>query len=127
MILPSAPSSSPELQKILRRQLADAGVDEDAAMRICIAANEAVINAVEHGNQRDHSKHIRADWTIEADRVELSIEDEGDGFRPENVPDPTLPENILNVCGRGLYLIRGAVDEVRHNSRGNRITMIKYL
>lgn len=127
MILPSAPSSSPELQKILRRQFADAGVDEDAAMRICIAAHEAVMNALEHGNQREPGKHIRAEWTIEADRVKLSIEDEGDGFRPEDVPDPTLPENRLKVYGRGLCLIRTAVDEVHHNPKGNKITMIKYL
>ena len=96
-------------------------------MSICIAAHEAVMNALEHGNQRDAGKHIRADWTIETDRVELSIEDEGDGFRPEDVPDPTLPENRLNVCGRGLCLIRGAVDEVHHNPKGNKITMVKYL
>jgi len=127
MILPSEPSSSQDLQKMLRRELADAGVDEDAAMRICIAAHEAVMNALEHGNQRDPSKHIRADWTVEAERVEVSIEDEGDGFRPEDVPDPTMPENLLKTYGRGLCLIRGAVDEVHHNSKGNKITMIKYL
>ena len=127
MDLPSDPSSSATLGKLLLRRLAEIGVGDDTAMRIRLAAHEAVTNAVEHGNRWDFSKKIHVECILEPGRVEVSVEDEGDGYRPEDVPDPTLDENLLKSHGRGLLLIRDIMDEVRLSDSGTRITMVKHL
>jgi serine/threonine-protein kinase RsbW len=90
-----------------------------------LALEEALVNAVKHGNRNDSTKCVWASWHVGAQRVFVEIEDEGEGFDPRAVPDPCAPENLERSCGRGLLLMRTYMSRVRYNRRGNRVTMIK--
>jgi serine/threonine-protein kinase RsbW len=90
-----------------------------------LAVEEALVNAVKHGNRNDATKCVWASWHVGPDRVLVEIEDEGDGFDPRAVPDPCAPENLERSFGRGLLLMRTYMSRVRYNQRGNRVTMIR--
>jgi len=98
---------------------------EDATFDIKLATQEAVVNAVEHGNGADERKMVRVRCHTNEDTITVTVSDEGNGFDPGSVPNPTLPENILKESGRGLFLIHQLCDEVRFNDRGNEITFVK--
>lgn len=90
-----------------------------------IALDEALSNAIKHGNRNDASKivFVRAEFSAEAAR--FTIRDEGDGFKPEEIPNPLDPVNLYKNSGRGVMLIRHFMDEVSYNERGNEVTMLK--
>jgi serine/threonine-protein kinase RsbW len=102
------------------------GFGQEDIFGIQLAIEEAIINAVEHGNQRNPLKTVTVEYSIAPDMFEISITDEGCGFRPEKVPDPREDENIHNVTGRGIVLMRACMDSVEYNERGNCVRMIKY-
>jgi serine/threonine-protein kinase RsbW len=102
-----------------------AGLSEDDTFDLKLAAQEAVVNAVEHGNECDETKQVHIHCESNGRAITLVVRDEGAGFNPDSVPDPTLPENILREHGRGLFLMRNLCDEVRFNAKGNEITMVK--
>jgi len=94
----------------------DVGLDEDAMHWVGVAVRESVINAIKHGNQNDTTKHVFVEFeTHEMAVPELSIRvrDQGAGFDPEEVADPLAPENLLKSSGRGIFLIRNFMDDVR--------------
>lgn len=101
------------------------GWPEEAVFDVKLAAQEAVVNAVEHGNGSDETKLVHISCEATDDTVTLIVSDEGNGFNPVKVPDPTLPENILRENGRGLFLMRNLCDEVFYNQKGNEVTIIK--
>jgi serine/threonine-protein kinase RsbW len=101
------------------------GYCEVEVFGVRLALEEALVNAVKHGNQNDPTKCVWASWIVDPRRVLVAIEDEGDGFDPRAVPDPCTLENLERSCGRGLLLMRTYMSWVRYNSRGNRVTMIK--
>jgi serine/threonine-protein kinase RsbW len=101
------------------------GLNEDAIFDIKLAIQEAVVNAVEHGNGSDPRKMIHVSCDANDDSVILVVRDEGDGFDLNSVPDPTLPENILREHGRGIFLMKSLCDEVRYNPLGNEVTIAK--
>ena len=88
------------------------GVSDDAAFGIDMAVREAVTNAVLHGNHQDESKTVDIVLKSSPDAVEISVHDQGPGFNPESVPDPTTTENILKTSGRGIFFMRTFMDEV---------------
>src|SRR5262249_43293465 len=90
-----------------------------------LALEEAIVNAVKHGNGYDPAKRVQVRYSVSAERVLAEVEDQGTGFDPARVPDPTAPENLERSCGRGLFLIRAYVTWVRYNERGNCITLCK--
>jgi serine/threonine-protein kinase RsbW len=90
-----------------------------------LALEEAIVNAFKHGNRGDPNKSVRIRSRVSGKRLLVQIEDEGDGFDPRSVPDPTAPENLERACGRGLLLMRSYMTSVRYNRRGNRVTMCK--
>jgi serine/threonine-protein kinase RsbW len=93
------------------------GLDEDSRHWVSVAIRESVINAIKHGNQSDTSKHVFVDFetATDADLGELAIRvrDQGEGFDPETVANPLDPENLLKSSGRGIFLIRNFMDDVR--------------
>ena len=94
----------------------DVGLDEDAMHWVGVAVRESVINAIKHGNQNDIAKHVFVEFETHQMAVpELSIRvrDQGAGFDPEEVADPLAPENLLKSSGRGIFLIRNFMDDVR--------------
>jgi serine/threonine-protein kinase RsbW len=91
-----------------------------------LALEEAFLNALRHGNKMDPGKAIRVEYSVDSDRIEISVTDEGEGFDPESVPDPRCGENLYKPDGRGLLLMRSYMDEVRFSERGNCVHMVKY-
>jgi serine/threonine-protein kinase RsbW len=89
-----------------------------------VGVTEAIANAVLYGNESDPSKTVRVELRVDPDRVVISVADEGDGFDPSRVPDPTRPENLQSTGGRGLFLIRKLMDEIHFNERGNAVRMV---
>jgi serine/threonine-protein kinase RsbW len=92
---------------------------------IRLSVEEAVVNAIKHGNGSDPSKSVRIDYEVNHELVWVRIEDEGPGFDPAQVPDPTSPEFIECPSGRGLLLMRYYMSEVQHSARGNCVEMVK--
>ena len=88
------------------------GISEDAAYGIDMAVREAVTNAVLHGNLQDETKTVDIVLKSSPDAVEISVHDQGPGFNPEDVPDPTVTENIMKTSGRGIFFMRTFMDEV---------------
>jgi serine/threonine-protein kinase RsbW len=91
-----------------------------------LAVEEAMVNAVKHGNRGDSAKEARLRFHVNAEFVLVEVEDEGAGFDPAQVPDPLAPENLERPSGRGLFLIRKYMTWMRHNERGNCVTMCKH-
>ena len=93
------------------------GFDEDSMHWVSVAIRESVINAIKHGNRNDASKLVRVEFLTSVDSdsgsLTISVRDEGEGFEPEEVADPLAPENMLKSSGRGIFLIRNFMDEVR--------------
>ncbi len=94
--------------------------------RIQMAIEEAVVNAIEHGNQRDPAKQVRLIFQVTPDKVTMIIEDQGQGFDHRNIADPTDDELVDKPRGRGVMLMREFMDEAFFNETGNQVTMIKH-
>jgi serine/threonine-protein kinase RsbW len=109
----------------LIERLMKLGIVDSEESDVLIALDEAIVNAIKHGNKGDARKpvHIVADFT--ASEACFTIKDEGLGFCAQDVPDPTDPSRLLVPSGRGLLLIRHLMDEVFYNNCGNEIRMIK--
>ncbi|MFH1553050.1 MAG: ATP-binding protein [Candidatus Omnitrophota bacterium] len=103
------------------------GVEEDIIFDVHVAFEEALRNAMIHGNKSESGKKVIIETNMTETEVVICVEDEGDGFDPWGLPDPTLNENLLKEGGRGVYLIRHLMDEVRYEEGGRKIIMIKYL
>jgi serine/threonine-protein kinase RsbW len=92
---------------------------------IKLALEEALVNAIKHGNQMDRGKRVHVSYRVRPDRFEVRIADEGPGFDPGDVPDPTAPENLERPCGRGLLLMRHYMTEVDYADGGRAVKMAK--
>jgi serine/threonine-protein kinase RsbW len=90
-----------------------------------LALEEALVNALRHGNRGDPSRRVAVRWRVTRDCVLVEVEDEGEGFDAARVPDALAPENLGRPCGRGLFLMRHYLDGVRYHGRGNRVTLGK--
>jgi len=98
-------------------------IEADVFGKILVATIEAVNNAIIHGNKSDVNKKVDIDLTLEDKVVKVKICDEGEGFDHEKVPDPTAPENIENIHGRGVFLMKRLSDEIRFNNDGTSVEM----
>jgi len=106
---------------------AQAGFDEDIRGGITMAVREAMINAVLHGNAYDPAKRVNLSFEQNNRELIITIGDEGKGLEPDEIPDPLAPENLMKQSGRGIFLIRAFMDEVRFRKLepGTEITLIK--
>ena len=106
----------------------ECGLSEEAVFGMDMAVREAITNAVVHGNKEDESKEVEVSFNCSRHAIEIEVKDQGAGFDPAVVPDPTAPENLLKTSGRGNFLIRNFMDEVQWSSRqegGTTVRMIK--
>ncbi|HEY2866587.1 MAG TPA: ATP-binding protein [Pyrinomonadaceae bacterium] len=101
------------------------GVVEAQQSNLFVALDEAFVNAVKHGNKFDATKNVRVAADVSKTEARFTIEDEGEGFDVDNIPDPLDPLNLFKPSGRGVLFIYNIMDEVKYNERGNRLTMIK--
>jgi serine/threonine-protein kinase RsbW len=115
-----------EMSTKLIDDLRDMGVNEDIIFDIHVGFEEALRNAMIHGNKSDPGKKVMVETAINEKKVIIYVEDEGEGFNPESLPDPTHDENLLKEGGRGVYLINHLMDEVRYENGGKKVIMVKY-
>ena len=106
---------------------AKAGFDEDSRDGITMAVREAMINAVLHGNAYDPNKRVNLSLEQNDRELVVTISDEGRGLEPDEIPDPLAAENLMKQSGRGIFIIRAFMDEVRFRKLepGTEITLIK--
>ena len=101
------------------------GVVKSEQSNLFVALDEAFVNAVKHGNKFDSTKLVRIAAEVSPAEARFTIEDEGEGFDVNSIPDPLDPANLFKTSGRGVLFIYNIMDEVKYNERGNRLTMIK--
>jgi serine/threonine-protein kinase RsbW len=111
-----------EIESHLRKNL----YSEQEIFSICLALEEAIVNAIKHGNNFIRDKKVHVSYTIRPDRFDILISDEGQGFDPEDVPDPTAVENLERPCGRGLMLMKYYMSSVCYAKNGSCVSMTKY-
>lgn len=99
------------------------GISQDNYGKILVSAMEAVNNAILHGNKSIPEKIVDIEISYKGDELIISVTDQGSGFKPEKVPDPTTPENIEELNGRGIYLMSHLADKIKFNKKGNSVTM----
>jgi serine/threonine-protein kinase RsbW len=99
---------------------------EEDIFAVHLAMEEALINAIKHGNKMDPNKEVKIDYSVSSEKIEISMTDEGEGFNPETVPDPRLGENLYKNDGRGMLLMQSYMDLVEYNKCGNRVRMVRY-
>ncbi len=93
---------------------------------IRLALEEALVNAVKHGNRCDPEKRVRVGCQVNSVKIRIEVEDDGDGFTPQEVPCPTDGNNMLRPSGRGIQLMRHFMCAVEYNDAGNRLVMEKH-
>lgn len=101
------------------------GYGEDDLFSLRVGLEEALSNAIRHGNNNDPSKNINVRFTVNNQRIEIYIADEGNGFDPLDLPDPTRQENLEIPSGRGVMLMRVYMNLVEYNQIGNAVHMVK--
>ena len=125
--VPTEPRYINEVSNKISALLEKKSVNKNLIFEIRLSLSEAVRNAMVHGNKNDACLTVTIYCNIDDDKIELSVEDQGQGFSPNKVPDPTVRENVTKESGRGVYLIRHLMDEVSYNQKGNVIRMTKSL
>ncbi|HEX8097548.1 MAG TPA: ATP-binding protein [Pyrinomonadaceae bacterium] len=126
--LPSRVESVADAASEAAEQVRRLGMDDQAAFGIDMAVREAVTNAVLHGNREDRGKVVRVTFSATRDALEITVRDEGPGFNPGAVPDPTDPQNLLKTSGRGIFFMRTFMDSVEwshHPEGGTLVRMTK--
>ncbi|MFO7940173.1 MAG: ATP-binding protein [Bacteroidales bacterium] len=122
--IPSKIESINLVEKLVDEISEESAINSEVYGKILIATVEAVNNSIVHGNKEDDSKRIDITFNVSEEKVSIFVEDEGDGFDFDAVPDPTKPENIENIHGRGVYLMQHLADEVEFHGKGNRVELI---
>jgi len=102
-------------------------LDDDIYGNIMIAVTEAVNNAIKHGNEGDKSKNVSLSLSLKDSLIQFVIKDEGPGFDYENLPDPTSPENLEKIGGRGIFLMKHLSDEVQFKDKGKVVQLNFYI
>jgi len=124
----SIPSDSSKGKAVIDELLAELSKlkwAENDLFGIHLAVEEALVNAIKHGNRNDRSKQVHVLFQLSEEAIHVEISDEGAGFDPEEVPDPTDEENLEVPSGRGLMLMRTFMNQVEFNDKGNQVVMDK--
>jgi serine/threonine-protein kinase RsbW len=125
MVITSDPAQARHLEESLLAAVDRHGYSKSAMFAIKLAFEEAITNALKHGNRRDPRKTVQVRYDISADKAIIVIADQGPGFDMQAVPNPIADENLEKPSGRGLMLMRAYMDEVRYNDKGNEVYMVK--
>ncbi len=124
--LPSSMQHVYLLDVVVTEILKETDFTEDIQEQINLAVIEAGTNAIKHGNKENPTKKATLEFTLAEDKLEIVIEDEGNGFTRKEVADPLDPENLLKSSGRGLFLMEACMDSVTYENNGTIIKMVKY-
>ena len=111
-------------RKIIDAAIAN-GFGESQLFGLRIALEEAIVNAIKHGNKLDRNKHVKINASISSKQAKIEVEDEGLGFDRSSVPDPLNEENIEKFTGRGILMIESYMTKVSWDRGGRRLKMVK--
>jgi len=125
-VLPTDLTAVRDTEREILGRLRDLGYDDDQVFAVRLALEEAIVNAMKHGNGFDPNLSVHVGYRVTPERVEIRVADEGGGFDPGDVPDPTKDEYLERPCGRGIMLMRCYMDEVSFSPRGNEVVMVKH-
>jgi serine/threonine-protein kinase RsbW len=128
LVLPSHIEAVADAAAALTDFLRNCGVSEELSFGLEMAVRESVTNAMVHGNQEDESKSVELIFNCHDNELEIEVRDQGEGFDPGSVPDPTNAENLLKTSGRGIFLMRTFMDELEWRNRpegGTAVRMTK--
>lgn len=121
--LPSKRESITLLENLIEEIADKHNISEDTFANMMTTLSEATINAIVHGNKLDPAKKVIINADIEPKRIVWTVTDEGEGFDYNNLPDPTAPENIENLTGRGVFIIKHLADQAIFNTKGNEVEL----
>lgn len=102
-------------------------LNDDIYGNIMISVTESVNNAIHHGNGEDKSKNVSITLHLNDNQIKFAIQDQGVGFDYNDLPDPTAPDNLEKIGGRGIFLMRNLADEVNFIDEGREVELVFYL
>ncbi|MBK7106093.1 MAG: ATP-binding protein [Ignavibacteriae bacterium] len=126
----SDPELLPEIEKFILDTIQnEIKISDEKKNSIEISIAEAAANSIIHGNNSDPQKNIFVNLSINQKKIKISFKDEGNGFNPKKIPNPTIPENILKGSGRGLFIMKSLADDVKFNfdKNGTELILTFYL
>ena len=121
LTLYSHPKNIAEVEPYISQIIDKYEINQDLFGNMLITLTEAVSNAIIHGNSAKSDKRVFVTSDCSSKRIQFSIRDEGNGFNPSSLPDPTAPDNILNPGGRGVFLMRQLSDSVKFEEDGRKV------
>jgi len=121
--LPSKPESITLLEELIEKIADKHNVSEDTFANMMTCLNEIAINAIIHGNKLDETKKVIINAEVDAKKVVWTVTDEGPGFDYDHLPDPTAVENLENLTGRGVFIVKQLADQCVFNSTGNEVEL----
>lgn len=123
LVLDSTMDSISQVEKMIDGQSQMLNIDDEVYGKYMLSVVECVNNAIVHGNKLSADKKVRIHYHINKKRIEVTVTDEGEGFDPDSLPDPTAEENIEKDCGRGIFLMRHLADDVSFEDHGRKVKM----
>ena len=124
-VIPSKNGAGRKVRREVLRELQRHHWSKHDVFSIHLALEEALVNAIEHGNEFDPEKQVRVCCQLADDLLRIEVTDEGPGFDPAKVPDPTDEQHLENPGGRGVLLMRRFMDRVEYSAKGNAVVLEK--
>lgn len=121
--IPSLPENIKIIESFIDNAKESYKFNDDIYGNVMIAVTEAVNNAIFHGNKEDKNKKVTLTLELHEDEINFKVEDEGPGFDPESLPDPTAPENLEKPGGRGIFIIKNLADKYKFENEGRLTNM----
>ncbi len=125
LILESRLEEIKRAEKNLLAQAAQHGFNESDRFALKLSLEEALTNAIKHGNRYDADKTVQVSFLFDDDSVTITVRDQGQGFNPDQIPDCRLDENLEKISGRGIMLIHAYMSDVKFSNGGRCVTMVK--
>jgi len=122
----SEKSEVPSVRERIVSLLVGLGYGQRDVFAVRLATEEALLNAIEHGNKKDKGKKVTVAYALDPQRSEITVTDEGEGFDPGSIPDCTADDNLTKSRGRGIALMRGFMDIVEFGEKGNTVRLVKF-
>jgi serine/threonine-protein kinase RsbW len=126
VVIPSDTAAGQPVQDRIVQHLEALKYDDRDVFGVRLAIEEALVNAIKHGNRMDPNKTVRVFCRVNHQKIRIEVEDQGEGFVPSDVPDPTADENLERPCGRGIMLMRAFMTLIEYNAAGNRVVLEKH-
>lgn len=112
-----------QVENLVESLLDQQKISESVYGNLIVALTEATLNAIKHGNKNDPAKTVSVSYTMNTDEIVFTVEDQGQGFDFNNLPDPTSPENLEKENGRGIFIINNLSDKLEYDNNGSKLTI----